>query len=178
MLETVDTTRRMLTGTTDDWEEDDDEPPRIVADYVPTPKRSRFTRRIKVTEETDEDEHSSSRERMKASCLAILLSKNDPREPKSPKRHKSRSRERSKNRIRVTEETDEDSHPSRSRSREGEAFDTMSKASTETTDDEEEEMDEQHKRAVSHIPTPKRPRLTRRIRVTEETDEDSHSSSA
>ena len=57
--ETVDTTRRMLTGTTVDGKEDDDEPPRIVADYVPTPKRPRFTRRIEVTEETDEDEHSS-----------------------------------------------------------------------------------------------------------------------
>ena len=89
--ELVYTTRRLITGTIDDGGKDDDELPRMVADYVQTPKRSRCTRRVQITEESDEDKRSSSRKgRMKAACLDILLSRKDTREPRSPRGYKSR----------------------------------------------------------------------------------------
>ena len=47
----------------EDEEEEDDDPSKKGANYIPTPQRSRFTRRIKITEEMDEDEQKSQDDR-------------------------------------------------------------------------------------------------------------------
>ena len=54
--EAIEITRRMDTEMAEEGE--DDEPPRVVADYIHTPRKPRAMRRIQATEEADEDKQS------------------------------------------------------------------------------------------------------------------------
>ena len=75
---------------------------------------------------------------------------------KSPRRQKSKSKERSKSRTKS---------PRRSRSKDKETVSTTRRAITKGTESEEEEDGEPPKLVANYIPTPKRPRITRRIWV-------------
>ena len=130
---------RISNITIDDEKEETDEQLREAVSHIPTPERSRPTRRVEVSEEMDEDSHPSrSRSR---SIITV-----DDKEEEMSEQPKGMI-----NYIPTPETTDD----------EKEEVDEQ----YEMTDDEEEEMDEQHGRTINYISSPGGHNYVRRIRA-------------